>query len=165
MPSWSPPRTASPKTAKLETSGSAPQSAIVRRSECLQREPSTGILQMRGDARSGASRIPCPVKFPIKCPIRDTVNARISPGTERPDPEWHSPSTRRERRVDRSAATRAVFYRHIRVVGRLWLWPNASRPTVFLCSGARGVSARICRAVRVVTGRRLGVSGGQAAVG
>ena len=30
-------------------------------------------------------------------------------------------------------------------LGRPWLWPNASRPTVFLCSGARGVKVRICR--------------------
>ena len=46
------------------------------------------------------------------------------------------------------AGRRAVIYRHIRVVGRLaapWLWPNASRPTVFLCSDARGVNVLICR--------------------
>ncbi len=30
-------------------------------------------------------------------------------------------------------------------LGRPWLWPNASRPTVFLCRGARGVNVRICR--------------------
>ena len=46
------------------------------------------------------------------------------------------------------AGRRAVINRHIRVVGRLatpWSWPNESRPTVFLCSGARGVKVRICR--------------------
>jgi hypothetical protein len=30
-------------------------------------------------------------------------------------------------------------------LGRPWLWPNASRPTVFLSSCARGVNVRICR--------------------
>ena len=34
---------------------------------------------MRGHARSGASRIPRPVKIPSGSPIRDTVSARISP--------------------------------------------------------------------------------------
>ena len=34
---------------------------------------------MRGHARSGASRIPRPVKIPSGVPIRDTVSARISP--------------------------------------------------------------------------------------
>lgn len=47
-----------------------------------------------------------------------------------------------------TAGIRAVIYRHIRVVCRiaaLGYGPNASRPTVFLCSGARGVNVRICR--------------------
>ena len=34
---------------------------------------------MRGHARSGASRIPRPMKIPSGSPIRDTVSARISP--------------------------------------------------------------------------------------
>ena len=53
-----------------------------------------------------------------------------------------------------SAGRRAVIYQHIRLIGRLvapWLWPNASRPTVFLCSGARVVNVRICRGPVILT--------------
>jgi hypothetical protein len=48
----------------------------------------------------------------------------------------------------RTAGRRAVIYRHIREVGRFGrplVMANASRPTVFLCSGARRVNVRICR--------------------
>jgi len=41
-----------------------------------------------------------------------------------------------------------VFYRDIRVVGRLaglGYGPNASGPTVFLCSAAPGANAQFCR--------------------
>jgi hypothetical protein len=42
-------------------------------------EPSPGILQMGGHARSGGPPIPRPVKIPSGSAIWDTVSARISP--------------------------------------------------------------------------------------
>jgi len=69
-------------------------------------EPSPEILQIRGHARSGASRIPHPVRIPSG-PLSGTPSPPASAGTKRPVLVQHRPpQLRQDRRPYRRFHTR-----------------------------------------------------------